>query len=150
MTSNFLDNACTKIQSMTFKFSKMDQIAVLTAKNTDVIAFAGISGSMEDDFFTKSQSWKKGTPDQKSRCYTCTEAWHGPFKEKKGIVQQEKIFCELDLFATPVTKSHLKLENSASLSFSFSFSLVVCIFMCLTTSHLDFLFLSAGRVFIIK
>ena len=28
MTSNFLDNACTKIQNMAFKTSKMDQIAL--------------------------------------------------------------------------------------------------------------------------
>ena len=28
MTSNFLDNACAKIQNMVFKTSKMDQIAL--------------------------------------------------------------------------------------------------------------------------
>ena len=50
MTSNFLDNAFTKIQNMAFKTSKMDQL------NSDIIAFAGVSGSVGDDFFTKSQS----------------------------------------------------------------------------------------------
>ena len=48
--------------------------------NTDRIAFSGASGSMEEDFFTKSQSWKKGSPDQRSRCRTCAEACHSPFK----------------------------------------------------------------------
>ena len=48
--------------------------------NTDRIAFSGVSGSMKEDFFTKSRSWKKGSPDQRSRCRTCAEACHGPFK----------------------------------------------------------------------
>ena len=34
---------------MAFKTSKMDQMLL----NTDIIAFSGVSGSMEEDFFTK-------------------------------------------------------------------------------------------------
>ena len=48
--------------------------------NTDRIAFSGVSGSMKEDFFTKSRSWKKGSPDQRSRCRTCAEACHSPLK----------------------------------------------------------------------
>ena len=52
--------------------------------NTDIIASSGVSGSMEADFFTKSQSWKKGSRDQKSRCRTCAEACHSTFNTNVG------------------------------------------------------------------
>ena len=38
MTSNFLDNAGSKIQNMAFKTSKMDQITL----KTDIMAFSGV------------------------------------------------------------------------------------------------------------
>ena len=47
--------------------------------NTDMVAFSGVSESMED-FFTKSQSWKKVRQISKSRRRTCAEACHSPFK----------------------------------------------------------------------
>ena len=56
MTSNFLDNVCTKIQNVVFKTSKMDQIALEYWYNS----FLGrLRVRMEEDFYTKSQSGKK-------------------------------------------------------------------------------------------
>ena len=54
MTSNFLDNACTKIQNMAFKASKMDQIAL----EYWYYGFLGRLRVDERGFFTKSQSRK--------------------------------------------------------------------------------------------
>ena len=73
MTWNFFDNACTKIQSLTFKNSKMDKISLEYWYNS-------VSESMEEDFFHQKPILKKGSPDQRSRCCTCAEACHSPFK----------------------------------------------------------------------
>ena len=73
MTWNFFDNACTKIQSLTFKNSKMYKISLEYWYNS-------VSESMEEDFFHQKPILKKGSPDQRSRCRTCAEACHGPFK----------------------------------------------------------------------
>ena len=73
MTWNFFDNACTKIQSLTFKNSKMYKISLEYWYNS-------VSESMEEDFFHQKPILKKGSPDQRSRCCTCAEACHSPFK----------------------------------------------------------------------
>ena len=44
--------------------------------NTDIMAFSGVSGSMEEDFFTKTPILKNCSPEQKSSCRTCAEACH--------------------------------------------------------------------------
>ena len=48
--------------------------------NTDIMAFSGVSGSMEEGFFTKTPILKNCPPPQKSSCRTCAEACHSPFK----------------------------------------------------------------------
>ena len=73
MTWNFFDNACTKIQSLTFKNSKMYKISLEYWYNS-------VSESMEEDFFHQKPILKKGSPGQRSRCCTCTEACHSPFE----------------------------------------------------------------------
>ena len=55
MTSNFFDNACTKIQNMAFKTSKMDKISLEYWYNS----FLGRLRVDGRGFFTRSQSWKK-------------------------------------------------------------------------------------------
>ena len=49
--------------------------------NTDIMAFSGVSGSMEEDFFTKTPILKNCSSERKSSCRTCAEACHSPFKE---------------------------------------------------------------------
>ena len=71
MTSNFLDNACAKIQNMVFKTSKMDQIALEYWYNSFL-------GRLRVD--ERGKVRQTLTPDQKSRRRTCVEACHGPFK----------------------------------------------------------------------
>ena len=44
------------------------------------MAFSGVSGSMEEDFFTKTPILKNCSPEQKTSCRTCAEACHSPFK----------------------------------------------------------------------
>ena len=47
--------------------------------NTDIIAFSGVSGSMEEDFSPEANLEKRfATPEIK--CRTCAEACHSPFK----------------------------------------------------------------------
>ena len=75
MTSNFLDNAWTKIQNMVFKTSKMDQIAL-------EYWYYGFLGRLRVDgrgFLHQQPILKKRSPERKSRCRTCAEACHGPF-----------------------------------------------------------------------
>ena len=75
MTSNFLDNACTKIQNVAFKTSKMDQIAL-------EYWYYGFLGRLRVDgrgFLHQKPILKKRSPEQKSRCRTCAEACHSPF-----------------------------------------------------------------------
>ena len=66
MTSNFLDNACTKIQNVAFKTSKMDQIAL-------EYCYYGFLGRLRVDgrgFLHQKPILKKRSPEQKSRCRT--------------------------------------------------------------------------------
>ena len=75
MTSNFLDNACTKIQNMAFKTSQMDQIAL-------EYWYYGFLGRLRVDgrgFLHQKPFLEKRSPQQKSRCRTCAEACHNPF-----------------------------------------------------------------------
>ena len=77
MTSNFLDNACTKVQNMAFKTSKMYQTALQ-------YWYYGFLGRLRVDgrgFLHQKPILKTRSPEQKSRCRTCAEACHGPFKE---------------------------------------------------------------------
>ena len=55
MTSNFLNNTCTKIQNMAFKTSKMDQIALEYWYNS-FLRHLRVDGRR---FFHEKQSWKK-------------------------------------------------------------------------------------------
>ena len=53
---------------------------------------------MEEDFFTVSQLMISGSPVQKSKCRTCTERCHSPFKLiasqfKKVVLWQCSLFC---------------------------------------------------------
>ena len=78
MTSNFLvDDVGKKIQNMAFKTSKMDQIALEYWYNSFL-------GRLRVDgrgfFFYQKLILKKRSQDQKSRCRTCAEACHSPFK----------------------------------------------------------------------
>ena len=75
MTSNFLNNACTKIQNMAFKTSEMDQIAL-------EYWYYGFLGRLRVDgsgFLHQKPILKKRSPEQNSRCCTCAEACHSPF-----------------------------------------------------------------------
>ena len=76
MTSNFLDNACTKIQNMAFETSKLDQIAL----EYWYYAFLGSLRVAGRGFLHQKPILKKRSPEQKSRCRTCAEACHSPFK----------------------------------------------------------------------
>ena len=76
MTSNFLDNACTKIQNMAFETSKLDQIA-LEYWYYDFLGSLKVAGR---GFLHQKPILKKRSPEQKSRCRTCAEACHSPFK----------------------------------------------------------------------
>ena len=76
MTSNFLDNVSTKIQYVAFQTSKMDQIALEYWYNS----FLGRPRVDGRGFFYQKPILKKRSPDQKSRCRTCAEACHSPFK----------------------------------------------------------------------
>ena len=49
--------------------------------NTDIMAFLGVSGSVQDDFFTKTPILKNYSPEQKSCCRTCAVACHSPFNK---------------------------------------------------------------------
>ena len=49
--------------------------------NTDIMAFLGVSGSMQDDFFTKTPILKNCSPEQKSSCRTCVVACHSAFNK---------------------------------------------------------------------
>ena len=93
MTSNFLDNACTKIQNMAFKTSKMDQIAI-------EYWYYGFLGRLRFDgrgFLHQKPILKKRSPEQKSRCCTCAEACHSPFN----------LDCFSSLFYTLIGGFHL-------------------------------------------
>ena len=74
MTSNFLDNTCTKIQNMAFKTSQMDQIAL-------EYWYYGFLGRLRVDgrgFLHQTPILKNCSPEQKSSCCTCAEACHSP------------------------------------------------------------------------
>ena len=76
MTSNFLDNTCTKKQNMAFKTSQMDQIAL-------EYWYYGFLGRLRVDgrgFLYQTPILKNCSPEQKSSCRTCAEACHSPFK----------------------------------------------------------------------
>ena len=81
MTSNFLNNACTRIQNMAFKTSKMDQIA-LEYCCISFLRHLRVDGRV---FFHQKPIFKTGSQDQKSRCLTCTGACHRPFNENVPI-----------------------------------------------------------------
>ena len=49
--------------------------------NTDIMTFLGVSGSVQDDFFTKTPILKNYSPEQKSCCRTCAVACHSPFNK---------------------------------------------------------------------
>ena len=69
MTSNFLDNTCTKIQNM-------DQIAL-------EYWYYGFLGGLRFDgrgFLHQTPILKNSSPEQKSICRTCAEACHSPLK----------------------------------------------------------------------
>ncbi|CAH3192998.1 unnamed protein product, partial [Porites evermanni] len=51
------------------------------------MAFSGVSGSMEEDFFTKTPILKNCSPEQKSNCRTCEEACHSPFNNNTNTVE---------------------------------------------------------------
>ena len=75
MTSNFLDNTCTKVQNMAFKTSQMDQIAL-------EYWYYGFLGRLRVDgrgFLHQTPILKNCSPEQKLSCRTCTEACHSPF-----------------------------------------------------------------------
>ena len=75
MTSNFLDNTCTKIQNMAFKTSQMDQIAL-------EYWYYGFLGRLRVDgrgFLHQTPILKNCSPEQKSSCRTCAEACHSAF-----------------------------------------------------------------------
>ena len=79
MTSNFLDNTCTKIQNMAFKTSQMDQIAL-------EYWYYGFLGRLRVDgrgFLHHTPILKYCSPEQKSSCRTCTEACHSPLTFEK-------------------------------------------------------------------
>ena len=76
MTSNFFDKACTEIQNMAFKTSKMNKISLEYLYNS----FLGRLRVDGRGFFHQKPILKKGSPDQRSRCRTCAEACHSPFK----------------------------------------------------------------------
>ena len=76
MTSNFFAKACTKIQNKAFKTSKMNKIYLEYLYNS----FLGRLRVDGRGFFHQKPILKKGSPDQRSRCRTCAEACHGPFK----------------------------------------------------------------------
>ena len=78
MTSNFLDNTRTKIKNAAFKTSQMDQIAL-------EYWYYGFLGRLRVDgrgFLHQTPILKNRSPEQKSSCRTCAEAFHSPFKLK--------------------------------------------------------------------
>ena len=83
MTSNFLDNTCTKIQNMAFKTSQMDQIAL-------EYWYYGSLGRLRVDgrgFLHQTPILKKLSAREKSSCRTCAEACHSHFKKAaKGTI----------------------------------------------------------------
>ena len=75
MTSNFLDNTCTKIQNIAFKTSQMDQIAL-------EYWYYGFLGRLRVDgrgFLHQNANLEKLSAGKKSSCRTCAEACHSPF-----------------------------------------------------------------------
>ena len=64
----FLDNACTKIQTMAFKTSQLDQIAL-------EYWYYGFLGRLRVD----GRGFLHQKPEQKSRCRNCAEVYHSSF-----------------------------------------------------------------------
>ena len=96
------------------------------------MAFSGVSGSTEEDFFTKTPILKNCSPELKSSCRTCAEASHSPFNTliKSEYVQK----------STKITKSQQLLKNSNLLLFCKELTLILvrirtlCIFFFLERS----------------
>ena len=90
MTSNFLDNTCTKIQNIAFKTSQMDQIAL-------EYWYYGFLGRLRVDgrgFLHQNANLEKLSAGKKSSCRTCAEACHSPFKPYEGtILMSGKVCC---------------------------------------------------------
>ena len=81
MTSNFLDNTCTKIQNIAFKTSQMDQIAL-------EYWYYGFLGRLRVDgrgFLHRNANLEKLSAGKKSSCRTCAEACHSPFKRQLNL-----------------------------------------------------------------
>ena len=97
MTSNFLNNACTRIQNMAFKTSKMDQIA-LEYCCISFLRHLRVDGRV---FFHQKPIFKTGSPDQKARCLTCSE------ERVTGPLM--KMFQSAG-FMTPTLTSHFLLK----------------------------------------
>ena len=112
---NFLDNACTKIQNMAFKTSKMDQIAL-------EYWYYGFLGRLRVDgrgFLHQKPILKKSSPEQKSRCRACAEACHSP----------------LTFLPLNVIKMFTKTRTFAEIPWRLDFSGVDCIFPYTQSEH---------------
>ena len=72
----FSTKLAQKIQNMAFKTPKMNKISLEYLYNS----FLGRLRVDGRGFFHQKPILKKGSPDQRSRCRTCAEACHGPFK----------------------------------------------------------------------
>ena len=94
ITSNFLDIACTKIQNMAFKTSKMDQIALEYWYNS----FLGRLRVDGRGFLHQKPTLKKRSPEQKSRCRTCAETCHSPFNTKRVNFTSRTLIISVSFF----------------------------------------------------
>ena len=138
MTSNFLDNACTKIQNMAFETSKLDQIAL----EYWYYAFLGSLRVAGRGFLHQKPILKKRSPEQKSRCRTCAEACHSPFKldcNSQSVFLRIQVRARVRLLrhALPISLLILRKKNPTVLQSSLPKS-VKYTFLLISNSLLSF------------
>jgi len=131
MTPNFLDNTCTKIQNMAFKTSQMNQIAL-------EYWYYGFLRRLRVDgrgFLHQPPILKNCSPEQKSSCRTCAEAYHSPFNLYRKLYhlsswQPNYNSISNVIFITSIVSLILFEENTGK---------VMLIFRSLFSQHKEFL-----------